>query len=43
MAPFTNTSRDPLELFLLIIPETEFCGLLRGPGLQRVNTSTKGH
>lgn len=43
MVPFIDTSRDLLGLFFLIIPETEFPGLLRSPGFQIVNTSTRGH
>lgn len=41
--PFIDTFKTPLELFFLIIPETDFPGLLRSPGCQRVNTSTRGH
>ena len=43
MVPFIDTSRNPLELFFLIIPETEFPRLLINPGFQIVNTSTRGH
>ena len=43
MVPFIDTSRNLLGLFFLIIPETEFPGLLRSPGFQIVNTSTRGH
>lgn len=43
MVPFIDTSRNLLGLFFLIIPETEFPGLLRIPGFQIVNTSTRGH
>jgi len=43
MVPLIDTSRNPLELFFLIIPETEFPRLLISPGFQIVNTSTRGH